>query len=118
MEVCEDLTLERTLFLSSLSYCASGNGGAAAAAAAAADLVFGDIMVAGVVDATTTPVLSVVRLFQGATLRAALAPAVCGNSSGFGCGLPWCRRVLTRPYAASCAAPLCFVILCLDMGLT
>jgi hypothetical protein len=33
-------------------------------------------MVAGVVDATTTPVLSVVRLFQGATLRAALAPAV------------------------------------------
>jgi hypothetical protein len=90
----------------------AGNGVAAAAATAAAadDLVFGDTMTV-VVDAAT-PVLSVVRLFPGATLRATLAAAVCGYSSGgYGCGLAWCHQVLMHPCAAPCAAPLCNLVL-------
>jgi hypothetical protein len=59
----------------------------AARARRSAALVFGDVMTVLETD-VAAPVLSAVRLFSGATtLRAALAAAVRGDSSGYGCGL-------------------------------
>jgi hypothetical protein len=52
-----------------------------------------------------------VRLFSGATLCAALAAAVRGDSSGDDCGLVWFRRLFTFPCAAPCTAPLSNLLL-------
>ena len=79
----------------------------AAASLAAAPLVFGDGMTAVETDAAASVLTGVVRLFSGATLlRVTLAAALRGDSSGYGCGLAWFRRVFTFPCAAPCTAPL------------
>ena len=87
---------------------AVGAGCAAAGAPrarAVAALVFGDVMTVET-DGATLVGISAVRLFSGASLRAAVAAAVRGDSSGYGCGLAWFRRVFTFPCAAPCTAPL------------
>ncbi|KAI2491045.1 hypothetical protein MHU86_23525 [Fragilaria crotonensis] len=84
----------------------------AAATLAAAPLVFGDGMTAVETDAAASVLTGVVRLFPGATLlRVTLAAAVRGDSSGYGCGLAWFRRVFTFPCAAPCALPLSNLVL-------
>ncbi len=77
----------------------AGAGCAAAGAPraqAAAALVFGDVMTVET-DGALPVGLSAVRLFSGATLRAALAAAMRDDSSGYGCGRAWFRRVFTFP---------------------
>jgi hypothetical protein len=84
----------------------------AAASLAAAPLVFGDGMTAVETDAAASVLTGVVWLFPGATLlRVNLAAAVRGDSSGYGCGLAWFRRVFTFPCAAPCALPLSNLVL-------